>query len=70
MLNRFRHVQLFDTLWTVACQAPLSKGFSREEYWNGLPFPTPADLPTPGIKSKYLALAGRFFSTAPPEKPW
>ena len=50
MLNHFRHVQLFDTLWTVACQAPLSKGFSREEYWNGLPFPTPADLPNSGIK--------------------
>ena len=38
------------TLWTVACQAPLSIGFSRQEYWNGLPFPFPWDLPNPGIE--------------------
>ena len=38
-------VRLFATPWTVACQAPLSKGFSRQEYWSGLPFPTPGDLP-------------------------
>ena len=36
--------------WTVACQAPLSMGFSRQEYWNGLPFPSPGDLPDPGIE--------------------
>ena len=38
------------TLWTVACQAPLSMGFSRQEYWSGLPFPSPRDLPDPGIE--------------------
>ena len=50
MLGCFNHVQHFATLWTVACQAPLSMGFSRQEYWNGLPFPSPGDLPDPGIK--------------------
>ena len=44
------HVQLFATLWTVACQAPLSMGFFRQEYWSELPFATPGDLPDPGIK--------------------
>ena len=43
-------MQLFVTLWTVARQAPLSMGFSRQEYWSGLPFPPPADLPNPAIK--------------------
>ena len=43
-------VWLFATLWTVACQAPLSMEFSRQEYWRGLPFPTPGDLPDPGIE--------------------
>ena len=43
-------VQLFVTPWTVAHQAPLSMGFSRQEYWSGLPFPSPGDLPDPGIK--------------------
>ena len=42
-------VQLFETPWTVAYQASLSMGFSRQEYWNGLPFPSPGDLPDPGI---------------------
>ena len=44
------HVQLFVTLWTVACQAALSLGFSRQEYLSGLPFPLPEDLPHPGIE--------------------
>ena len=44
-------VRLFETLWTVACQSPLSRGFSRQEHWSGLPFPPPEDLPNPGIKS-------------------
>ena len=52
------HVQLFVTPWTVAHQAPLSVGFSRQEYWSGLPFPSPGDLPDPGIKSTSPALAG------------
>ena len=49
------HVQLFATPWTVACQAPLSMGFSRQEYWNGLPVPSPGDLPNPGIELASLA---------------
>ena len=44
------------TLWTVACQAPLSMGFSRQEYWSGLPFPSPEDLPDSGIEPRYPAL--------------
>ena len=44
------HVQLIATPWTIACQAPLSMGFSRQEYWNGLPFPSPGDLPNPGME--------------------
>ena len=42
--------QFFVTLWTIACQAPLPIGFSRQEYWSGLPFPTPGDLPHPGFE--------------------
>ena len=64
-------VQLFVTPWTVARQAPLSMGFSRQEHWNGLPFPPPGDLPDPGIKSVYpvaSALACRFFTTELPGK--
>ena len=56
-----------ETSWTVACQAPLSTEFSRQEYWSGLPFPPPGDLPDPGIKSTSLvspALAGGFFTTS------
>ena len=49
------HVRLFVTQWTVARQAPLSKGFSRQEYWRGLLFLSPGDLPDPGIKSTSLA---------------
>ena len=50
------HVWLFVTPWTVACQAPLSLGFSRQEYWSGLPFPSIGDLPDPGIKPGSPAL--------------
>ena len=59
-------VQLFVTPWTVARQAPLSMGFSRQEYWNRLPFPSPVDLPDPGREPTSLAppaLVGRFFTT-------
>ena len=49
-------VQLFATLWTVGHQAPLSMGFSRQEYWSGLPFPSPEDLPDPGIEPRSPAL--------------
>ena len=50
------HVQTFATPWTVAHQAPLSMGFSRQEYWIGLPFPSPGDLPDTGIKSESSTL--------------
>ena len=46
----FSPVWLFETPWTVACQAPLSMGFPRQEYWSGVPFPSPGDLPDPGIE--------------------
>ena len=60
-------VQLFVILWTVAHQAPLSMGFSRQEYWSGLPFPPPGHFPDPGIQSwalEFPALAGGFFTTS------
>ena len=53
----------FGTPWTVAHQAPLSAGFPRQEYWSGLPFPSPGNLPYPGIESTSPALAGGFFTT-------
>ena len=65
-------VQLFATLWTLACQSPLSMEFSRQEYWSGLPFPPPGDLPDPGTEPMSLvspALAGGFFTTVSPGKP-
>ena len=57
------------TPWTVACQAPQSMGFPKQEYWSGLPFSSPGDLPDPGIKPASPALAGGFFTTEPPGKP-
>ena len=63
------HVRLFVTPWTVACQAPLSMGFSRKEYWSGLPSPSPGDLPEPWVKSTSPALVSRFFTTAPQGSP-
>ena len=57
------------TPWTVvSCQAPLSMGFSRQEYWSGLPFPSPGDLPDPGIEPMSLTLAGGFFTPGKPLK--
>ena len=61
-------VWLFATPWTIACHIPLSMGFSRQEYWSGLPFPPSGDLPNPRIKPESLALAGGFFTTEPPGK--
>ena len=61
VLSHFSRVRLFATPWTVARQAPLSMGFSRQEYWNGLPFPSAGHLPHPGIKHPSLASqAGSF----------
>ena len=67
VLSHFSRVQLFATLWTVDHQAPLSMGFSRQEYWTGLPCPPPGDLPDPEIEPLSLmspALAGGLFSTS------
>ena len=58
------------TPWIVAHQAPLSMGFPRQEYWSRLPFPSPGDLPNPGIEPASLTLADRFFTTEPPGKPF
>ena len=56
------------TPWTVALQSPLSMGFPRQEHWSGLPFPSPGDLPDPGIKTASPELADGFFTTEPPGK--
>ena len=66
------HVWLFVTPWTVAHQAPLLQGFPNQDYWSGLPFPPPGDLPDPGLEPVSPvspALADRFFTTGPPGKP-
>ena len=60
-------LQLFGIPWTVAYQAPLSVGFPRQEYWSGLSFPSPGDLPNPGTES-VSCFAGGFFTAVPPEK--
>ena len=64
MLSSFSRVQLFVTPRTVAHQAPLSMGFSRQEYWSGLPCPPLGDLPDPGMEPVFPALAGRFSTTS------
>ena len=67
LLSRISCVQLFVTLQTVSCRAPLSMGYSRQEYWSGLPFPSPEDLPYPEIELLSLmspTLASRFFTSA------
>ena len=67
LLSRFSGVQLFATLWTVALQAALTMGFSRQEDWSGLPWPPPGDLPDPGTEPASLtssALAGGFSTTS------
>ena len=62
-------VRLFATPWTVAYQAPPSRGFSRQEYWSGLPFPSPEDLPDPGIKPRSPALKADALTSEPRRKP-
>ena len=73
VLSHFTHVWLCATLWTIACQAPLSMRFSRQEYWSGLPFPPPRDLPNPGIKPasfmSNLQWQGGPLPLVPPGKP-
>ena len=63
------HVRLFATPWTVACQAPLSMEFSRQEYWSGLPIPSPEDLPDPGIEPRSPSLQADAIPSEPPAKP-
>ena len=58
------HVQMLVTSWAAACKPPLSVGFSRQEYWSGLPFPLPEDLPNPGTELASPALAGKLFTTS------
>ena len=60
----------FETLWTVACQAPLSMEFSRQEYWRGLPFPSPEDLPNLGIKPRSPVLEADSLPSEPSGKPY
>ena len=72
MLSCFSRIRLFATLWAIGHQAPLSMGFPRQEHWSGLLFPSPGDLPHPGIEPASLEspeLAGRFFTPEPPGKP-
>ena len=67
MLSHFSHVWVFVTQWVVVCQAPLSMGFSRQEYWSGLPCPLPGDLPNPEIEPvsvRSLSLASEYFTTS------
>ena len=63
-----RCVRFFVTPWAVAYQAPPSMGFSRQEYWSGLPFPSPGDLPNPGIKPRSPALQADALPSEPPGK--
>ena len=63
-------VRLFATPWTVAYQAPPSMGFSRQEYWSWLPFPSPEDLPNPGIEPGSPALQADTLTSEPPGKPF
>ena len=72
VLSCFSHVQLLGTLWSIACQAPLSMGFSRQEHWCGLPFPPPEDLPDPGTRPAFLTspeLVAGALPLVPPGKP-
>ena len=69
-VNSLSSVQLLATPWTVAYQAPLSMGFSRQEYWSGLPFSSPEDLPDPGIEPKSPTLQAGSLPSDPPSYPY
>ena len=68
-MKSLSRVQLFATPWTVAYEASLSMGFSRQEYWSGLPFPSPGDLPDPGIEPGSPTLEADALTSEPPGKP-
>ena len=67
-MKSLNHVQLLVASWTVALQAPRSMGFCRQEYWNGLPFPSPGDLPQPGIEFGSPVFQAYSLPTEPPRK--
>ena len=67
-MKSLSRVRLFVTPWTVAYQAPPSMGFSRQEYWSGLPFPSPGDLPDPGIEPRSPAFQADALTSEPPGK--
>ena len=69
LLSHFSCVWLFPIPWTVACQAPLSMAFSRQEYWSGLPCPLPGDLPDLGLEARSSALQADSLPSEPPGKP-
>ena len=69
IMKSFSFVWLFATLWTIAHQVPPSMGFSRQEYWSGLSFPSPGNLPDPGIKPRSLTLQADSLPSEPPGKP-
>ena len=69
MLSHFSHLWLFAAPWTVAHQTPLSIEFSKQEYWSGLLFPTPEDLPDPGIEPSSPASQANSLLYEPPGKP-
>ena len=69
-MKSLSHVRLFVTPWTVAYQAPKFMEFSRQEYWSGLPFPSPRDLPDPGIELKSPALQADTLASEPPWKSY
>ena len=69
IVKSLSRVQLFVTQWSIAYQAPRSMGFSRQEYWSGMPFPSPGDLPDPGIEPGSPALQTDALPSEPPGKP-
>ena len=68
-MKSLSHVRLFATPWAVAYQAPQSMEFSRQQYWSGLPFPSPGDLPSPGIEPESPAVQADALPSEPPGKP-
>ena len=69
-MKSLSRVQLFATPWTVACQTPPSMGFSGQEYWSGLSFPSPGDLPNPGIEPGSSTLQANSLPSEPPGNPF
>ena len=65
-MKSLSRVQIFVTPWTITYQAPLTMGFSRQEYWSGLPFPSPGDLPNPGIELRSPVLQADALPSEPP----